>query len=316
MSQVDYSYIGSGKVYMRNLNISGAGLTEIGNVSALGISIEEEEKSLRDYRSPGGGTLNEVRRIKGAALNMAAANISPNNLAMAVYGAVTPVTGSSVTDEAVDAIKGALLPLAYMVPTSVTVKGSSKAVTSITRTSTTATVTTAENHGLATGVSVTITGATESEYNGTYVITVTGVNTFTYTVSGSPATPATGTITYLPVYRSTVDYEVRPGGIYITSDGVIPAGEDLLVSYTYAGQDVVEAMISAAQEFELVFEGLNEARSGKASIVRVWRARFGAAKNIALIGDDYANLELTGKALADTTKSTGQSQYFQTTILV
>jgi hypothetical protein len=68
-------------------------------------------------------------------------------------------------------------------------------VTSITRSSTTATVTTSINHGYATGVSVKIAGAVETAYNGVFVITVTGDTTFTYTVSGSPSTPATGTIT-------------------------------------------------------------------------------------------------------------------------
>jgi hypothetical protein len=42
---------------------------------------------------------------------------------------------------------------------------------------------------------VTIAGATQTEYNGTFTITVTGASTFTYPVAGTPATPATGTIT-------------------------------------------------------------------------------------------------------------------------
>lgn len=67
-------------------------------------------------------------------------------------------------------------------------------VSSITRASTTATVTTAAAHGYTTGHVVGISGATQSEYNGSFTITVTGVTTFTYSVSGSPASPATGTI--------------------------------------------------------------------------------------------------------------------------
>jgi hypothetical protein len=64
----------------------------------------------------------------------------------------------------------------------------------ITRSSTTATVT-CTAHGYKTGNFVKIAGASQSAYNGDFYITVTGVNTFTYTVAGSPATPATGTIT-------------------------------------------------------------------------------------------------------------------------
>jgi len=69
-----------------------------------------------------------------------------------------------------------------------------KKTVTITRVSTTATATCAA-HGFYTGSSVTIAGAVQTEYNGTFTITVVDANTFTYTVSGAPATPATGTIT-------------------------------------------------------------------------------------------------------------------------
>ena len=70
------------------------------------------------------------------------------------------------------------------------------AVVSITRTSTTATVTVAAADGFkfATGMYVTISGADQADYNGTFLITRASATTFTYTVANSPATPATGTI--------------------------------------------------------------------------------------------------------------------------
>lgn len=77
-------------------------------------------------------------------------------------------------------------------------------VTSITRIAATATVT-ITNHGLLTGDYVKIAGANEAEYNGTYQITKTGANTFTYSVTGVPATPATGTITAAPKTMSFED---------------------------------------------------------------------------------------------------------------
>jgi hypothetical protein len=60
----------------------------------------------------------------------------------------------------------------------------------------TATLTTASAHGLITGNQVTITGATESNYNGTYIITVTGTTTFTYTMATAPSADATVVGTY------------------------------------------------------------------------------------------------------------------------
>lgn len=69
-----------------------------------------------------------------------------------------------------------------------------RTVTSITRSGATATATAAA-HGYATGQFVNIQGAAQTEYNGKFTITVVDANTFTYPVTGTPATPATGTIT-------------------------------------------------------------------------------------------------------------------------
>lgn len=68
------------------------------------------------------------------------------------------------------------------------------AVTSITRSVNTATVTTTAPHGYVTGDKVNIRGAAQTDYNGDYTITKTGASTFTYTVANTPTTPATGTI--------------------------------------------------------------------------------------------------------------------------
>ena len=71
----------------------------------------------------------------------------------------------------------------------------SKAVTSITRVTTTATLTlTAAFEGLKTGQTVTISGATPAQYNGTFVITRTSSTVFTYTMASDPGASASGTI--------------------------------------------------------------------------------------------------------------------------
>ena len=61
------------------------------------------------------------------------------------------------------------------------------AISTITRVSTLATLTTASSHGLTTGRQVSITGCTPAAYNGVYTITVTGSSTFTYTMASVPA---------------------------------------------------------------------------------------------------------------------------------
>jgi hypothetical protein len=62
-----------------------------------------------------------------------------------------------------------------------------KTISSITYSGTTATLTTATAHGLATGARVSITGTTPTDYSGVYVITVTGTTTFTYTMTSTPS---------------------------------------------------------------------------------------------------------------------------------
>jgi len=69
-------------------------------------------------------------------------------------------------------------------------------ISSLTSSGTTATVTTSSAHGLVTDNRVVISGATETPYNGTFRITVTGSTTFTYTMASSTTSPATGT----PIY--------------------------------------------------------------------------------------------------------------------
>ncbi len=69
-------------------------------------------------------------------------------------------------------------------------------VTGITRSGSTATATIATNSTLVTGDYITISGANETDYNVTAQITVLSSTQFTYAVSNSPTTPATGTILY------------------------------------------------------------------------------------------------------------------------
>jgi len=64
----------------------------------------------------------------------------------------------------------------------------------------TATLTTGSAHNLVSGNLVTITGATPSQFNGTYRITVTGASTFTYTMATAPSGDATIMGSYTIVY--------------------------------------------------------------------------------------------------------------------
>lgn len=72
------------------------------------------------------------------------------------------------------------------------------AISTITRVGTLATVTTTGPHGLVTGNYVTVVGTTPAGFSGTYRVTVTGANTFTYTMAADPGGNATVVGTYVP----------------------------------------------------------------------------------------------------------------------
>lgn len=100
---------------------------------------------------------------------------------------------------------------------SLVVNSASQSITSITRTDSTATATKI-GHGYQSGQRVTISGASQTEYNGTVLITSVTANTFTYTVSGTPVTPATGTITAATVAingKSVIPYSAPCDRRYI-----------------------------------------------------------------------------------------------------
>ena len=76
-----------------------------------------------------------------------------------------------------------------------TINAQNLSITSITRSGGVATVVTVADHNLSSFVPVTISGVDQAEYNTVdAAITVTGLNTFTYEVTGAPATPATGVL--------------------------------------------------------------------------------------------------------------------------
>ena len=92
-----------------------------------------------------------------------------------------------------------------------------KAVSAITRSGTTATAT-CTGHGYAVNDWVQISGANQPEYDGIFVITSVTANTFSYTIAGTPASPATGTIT------AQDNYYTYTGPVHVTTTTTLCAG--------------------------------------------------------------------------------------------
>jgi hypothetical protein len=99
----------------------------------------------------------------------------------------------------------------------------------ITRSGTTATVT-LNAHGYSVGAQVIISGASQAAYNGTKTILSVATNSFTYEVTGSPATPATGTITAVAGNNVERDNTLARGEFAIRRNGL-----QFILDYNDAG---------------------------------------------------------------------------------
>lgn len=139
--------------------------------------------------------------------------------------------------------------LEYISTAGTSIAAVSQSIATLTRVGTVATATTAADHTLATGLSVTVSGAAEVDYNGTFEITVTARNQFTYTVSGSASTPATGTISYTSDYAS-VNLQADDEG----SDTNIDGGGSLALKTPIAG-----ANDDGTAQFDGISGGADEA---------------------------------------------------------
>lgn len=108
-----------------------------------------------------------------------------------------PIVNAAAGQGAVAIVHGVLI---YLLD-SITVK--SGTVSSITRSSSTATLTTAAAHNFVAGDKIVISGCDQAEYNGTFtILTVPTTTTMTFAVSGTPATPATGSPAITSRYES------------------------------------------------------------------------------------------------------------------
>lgn len=109
------------------------------------------------------------------------------------------------------------------------------------------------------------------------------------------------------------NYEVRPEGLFVFDDAPdILDGTALTVSYAHSGYDLIEALTTAAPMLEMRYAGVNEAGSGSASVVDLFRVQLGAAKSWGLIDKDFGTLDVEGEVLLDPTKTgAGISRFFR-----
>jgi hypothetical protein len=174
--------------------------------------------------------------------NLSITNVDNDTAAVVV----TPVSGLVTTEAGGKATFSVALNHQPLSPVNVYLYSSNTAegtltqqINSITRSGATATVTCA-GHGLLAGDLVVIHGANQSEYNGQFTITAATDNTFTYAVSGTPASPATGTLT------AVVSALTFSGTSWSTPRTVTVTGIDDLMDDGDVGYSIVVAPTGSA----------------------------------------------------------------------
>ncbi|WP_405120739.1 hypothetical protein [Pseudomonas leptonychotis] len=120
------------------------------------------------------------------------------------------------------------------------------------------------------------------------------------TVGGSPVT-----------YVEGDDYLVSPAGVTIMETGAIADDTDVLIDYGYPKHANIQALVNSGKRYSLLFEGLNEARSGKPVIIEVFKVNHSPA-SLSVIADQFEGMEFTAKAEKDQTRiGAGLSQYME-----
>ncbi|HFE31937.1 MAG TPA: hypothetical protein ENJ17_01355 [Gammaproteobacteria bacterium] len=117
MPGTEQSYIGKGSIYLGPFDGS-AKARPIGNCAKLELAISEDKKELPDYQNAGGGVANSISRISGIEASITLHDISPENLALAVFGSASAVAAGTVTDESHTAYLGGLVRLVNLPDTS------------------------------------------------------------------------------------------------------------------------------------------------------------------------------------------------------
>lgn len=107
------------------------------------------------------------------------------------------------------------------------------------------------------------------------------------------------------------DYEITAAGVIAIDGGGITDGDTIKVTYQSKAASALEAMVSSGQEFKFVLDGLND-HNGKPSVVTAFRFKPSPTSGLDLIGEDYADFQVEGELLADTTiQAAGKSKFFR-----
>lgn len=241
------SFIGTGKIkiapYASGASFALRNFRDVGNASVFEYSFSEEKKELKDYQDPAGGLAAAISKVDKVEGKIDLRKVSPENLALALWGTTSVLNTTAITGEAHVINAGAFIPT---------------------------------NRIINTGSSVTVKKGATTLAAGDYSISAGGI-----TIAGT-----------------------------ISTAGVVN-GDAITIDYTPKASIDVQALINAAPDVSIFFEGVN-AVDNKGAMSRLYKAKLGVASNISMIGDDFATLSVSFTVQKDTTVTgAGISQFLK-----
>lgn len=123
-------------------------------------------------------------------------------------------------------------------------------------------------------------------------------------------------------YVKDTDYTVEDAGIRVIAGSslatAVAAGNGtpksilLKIDYTPKSHDVVEALIRAGDQYEVLMITQNRANSGKFGRWNLYAVDFGPTASLNVVQREFANFELLGEVVSDSTRGDGttESSYF------
>lgn len=161
------------------------------------------------------------------------------------------------------------------------------------------------------GLVATVAGAVQTDEAHTAIAGALTPFTFIRDTTVTPVITGSGGT---PTYVAGDDYELQNNGVKMIADGTNTFGASgaIEVTYTSADEYRVETLADSGREYKMVFDGLNEADSGKPVLITIHRVKINPAQALDLITEEFATLPMTFDVLKDATiVGASLSQFFK-----
>lgn len=298
MAQRKRAFVGNGKVRIASANT--ARFYELGNCPKLEFTHNEKTMDLPDYQRSGGGTDEYYTRTESVEMATTITKISPDNLARALHGDVSDFAAATAQTALVSAVAGGFAQAPTLwTPASLVVKRTTPAAWVA---STAYTV----GQRVKSGSGVTLRS---------HIVTVAGTSggsAPTWNTSGGTTTD--GGVTWqdeglIVAFTAGTDYIASAGGIAIPAGSAIADATELDITYDRPAQYRVDAMTHGARDWALHFDGVNAVDNDAPVVVVVPLVKFGVAKSLPVIGDDFVKLEVSGRVLRSSDAASDEAYY-------